>query len=117
MMKVLLTGATGYIGSVVLDHLIAAGHEVTAPVRTTEAAVKVDASGGHGVVGDLVDTAWLAQQLTDVDAAIHLAALDPAGDDSVIGAVESAFGGTDKRFVYTGGVWVWGNGADIIEND
>jgi nucleoside-diphosphate-sugar epimerase len=117
MMKVLLTGATGYIGSAVLNQLVAAGHEVTAPVRSTDAAAKVDASGGHGVVGDLADTAWLAGQLSDVDAAINLAALDPDGDDSVIGAVETAFGGTDKRFVYTGGVWAWGNGADISEGD
>jgi nucleoside-diphosphate-sugar epimerase len=116
MMKVLLTGATGYIGSAVLEHLVAAGHEVTAPVRTPEAAVKVDAGGGHGVVGDLADTAWLAQQLSDVDAAIQLAALEPDADDSVIGAVETAFGGTNKRFVYTGGVWAWGDGADITES-
>ena len=116
MMQVLLTGATGYIGSVVLDHLIAAGHTVFAPVRTNDAGVKVEARRGRAIVGDLTDAAWLTQQLSDVDAAIHLAALDGAGDDAVISAVESAFAGTKKRFVYTGGIWTWGNSADITEN-
>jgi nucleoside-diphosphate-sugar epimerase len=116
MMKVLLTGATGYIGSAVLGQLVQAGHEVYAPVRTTDATAKIEASGGHGVVGDLTDTVWLAQQLSDVDAAIHLASLDPAGEDAVIGAVETAFGGTDKRFVYTGGIWTWGASSDITES-
>ncbi|MGG8405167.1 NAD-dependent epimerase/dehydratase family protein, partial [Streptomyces sp. 12297] len=32
-MKVLLTGATGYIGSAVTDHLTAAGHRVVALTR------------------------------------------------------------------------------------
>jgi nucleoside-diphosphate-sugar epimerase len=116
-MQVLLTGATGYIGSAVLDHLIAAGHTVTAPVRTPEARAKVDARGGHAVVGDVTDSSWLALHLSEADAAIHLAALDPAQDDAVIGAVESAFDDTDKRFVYTGGVWAWGDGTDITESD
>ena len=116
-MKVLLTGATGYIGTAALGHLVAAGHEVTAPVRSAEAAAKVEANGGRASIGDLADSAWLTQQLSDVDAAIHLAALDGAGDDAVITAVESAFGGTTKRFVYTGGIWTWGDSADISEDD
>ena len=116
-MRVLLTGATGYIGSAVLDHLIAAGHEVVAPVRNDDAAARVEGAGGHSVVGDLADQAWLVGQLRDADAAIHLAALDPEGDDAVIAAVGAAFGGTGKRFVYTGGIWTWGDGDDIAEDD
>jgi nucleoside-diphosphate-sugar epimerase len=117
MMQVLLTGATGYIGSAVLDHLVESGHEVTAPVRTPEAGAKVEARGGRAVVGDLTDSAWLNRQLSVADAAIHLAALDGVGDDAVISTVETAFGGTKKRFVYTGGIWTWGDGADITEDD
>ncbi len=116
-MRVLLTGATGYIGSAALDHLIAADHEVVAPVRNDASAAKVDSAGGRAVVGDLTDRTWLAEQLAGADAAIHLAALDPDGDDAVIAAVGAAFGGTGKRFVYTGGIWTWGDGDDIAEDD
>ena len=35
-MRIFLTGATGYIGSAVLDALLRAGHEVTALVRDPE---------------------------------------------------------------------------------
>jgi nucleoside-diphosphate-sugar epimerase len=117
MMRILLTGATGYIGSTVLNQLVKAGHEVAAPVRTAEAGTKVDAAGGHPLVGDLADSAWLAEQLSTADAAIHLAALDGAGDDVVIDAVESSFRGSDKHFVYTGGIWTWGSGTNITEDD
>jgi uncharacterized protein YbjT (DUF2867 family) len=33
-MRIFLTGATGYIGSAVLDGLVRAGHQITALVRT-----------------------------------------------------------------------------------
>ncbi len=37
-MRIFLTGATGYIGSGVLDALVRAGHDVTALVRNGEKA-------------------------------------------------------------------------------
>ena len=37
-MRIFLTGATGYIGSAVLDALLRANHQVTALVRTPQAA-------------------------------------------------------------------------------
>ena len=36
-MRILLTGATGYIGSALLETLLARGHEVTALVRASSA--------------------------------------------------------------------------------
>ena len=45
-MRIFLTGATGYIGSAVLDALLRASHQVTALVRTPQAA---DALASRGV--------------------------------------------------------------------
>ena len=37
-MKALVTGATGYVGGAILDHLVTSGHDVTATVRSEAAA-------------------------------------------------------------------------------
>ena len=54
-MRIFLTGATGYVGSAVLDALLRAGHQVTALVRDNEKAARVAARGAHAVVGNLAD--------------------------------------------------------------
>ncbi|MEG9226632.1 NAD-dependent epimerase/dehydratase family protein [Aeromicrobium sp. Sec7.5] len=119
-MKILLTGGTGYIGSAVLDRLTAAGHEVTAVVRSDDSRAKVEPTGATGLVGDLFDSAWLREQLTTHDAAIHTAAGSDADDQalntSVVEAAIAAFGGTTNPFVLTGGVWTYGSGADLAED-
>ena len=58
-MNVLLTGATGYIGSNVLSALLAAGHEVLAVTRSESSAAQAREAGAKAVVHDLTDTAWL----------------------------------------------------------
>jgi nucleoside-diphosphate-sugar epimerase len=54
--------------------------------------------------------------LAGVDGAIHLAQLEPAGDDVVLDAVSTAFQGTTKPFVYTSGLWIFGNNDAIAED-
>ena len=115
-MNVLITGGTGYIGGTVLGKLIEHGHHVRAAVRDEEAAKTVTEAGAEAVTGDITDVSWLTAQLTGVDGAIHLATLEPTGDDAVLDAVFAAFQGTTKPFVYTSGLWAWGNNVDITED-
>lgn len=66
-MTILVTGATGFLGRAVVDHLIARGRAVRAAVRT-------DAGPGAVAVGDLsVDTDW-SVALTGIDTVVHCAA-------------------------------------------
>ena len=53
VMRIFLTGATGYIGSAVLDAVVRAGHEVTALVRDPEKREHIQQRGVHGVVGEI----------------------------------------------------------------
>jgi nucleoside-diphosphate-sugar epimerase len=119
-MDVLLTGASGYIGAVVLDQLRRAGHSVTAVVRSDRAAERVTAAGATAVQGDLTDRAWFAGQLREVDGAIHTAspgdATSPAFDRAVVAAVVEAFDGTAKPYVHTSGLWIYGSGEGLSED-
>ncbi|UOQ90387.1 NAD-dependent epimerase/dehydratase family protein [Agromyces endophyticus] len=118
-MRILLTGATGYIGSAVLAELVGAGHDVVAAVRSERAADEARAHGATAVVGELMDAAWLASQLAGVDAAIHTAApaTDAAAfDTAIVDAVLAAFDGTGRRYVHTGGIWAYGAGDDLADD-
>jgi nucleoside-diphosphate-sugar epimerase len=119
-MDVLLTGATGYIGAVVLSELRKAGHSVTAVVRSERAAEQVTAAGATAVQGDLTDSDWLTGQLREVDGAIHTAspgdASSPAFDRAVVAAVVAAFDGTSKPYVHTSGLWIYGSGEGLSED-
>jgi nucleoside-diphosphate-sugar epimerase len=118
-MKIALTGGTGYIGSVVLEQLVAAGHAVTALVRSEEAAAKVRKSGAEAAAGDLYDTAWTADRFAAADGVIHTAApgdgTNERLDRAVVAAAERALGGTGKPFVHTSGVWIYGDTAAAVE--
>jgi len=116
LVNVLLTGATGYIGGTVLQTLREHGHQVHAVVRNDKAAEAVAGPGVETSVGAVTDVAWLTGQLAGADGAIHLATLEPIGDDAVLDAVSAAFQGSAKPFVYTSGVWIFGNNADITED-
>ena len=116
-MRIFLTGATGYVGSAVLDALVRAGHEVTALVRSGAKASWVAKRGGHAVVGDLATpSSYLdgaqghqAYVHTALDAAPRTADTDRLAIETLVGCATSGRSGADSKvFVYTSGVWVLG---------
>lgn len=118
-MKVVLTGATGYIGSHVLTELQTHGHEVTALVRDDAQAGTVAARGATALVLDLHNRVALARLVADADAAVHTAspgdATSAALDTAVVDAVIDGFGGTGKVYIHISGLWIYGNNAAIDE--
>lgn len=72
-MKILLTGANGDVGRHLLNDLLAAGHEVTAVVRTAPAPSALQPPGLTWLVADLARTALGADALDGVGAVLHAA--------------------------------------------
>lgn len=105
-MKLLVIGATGYIGSVVAEVLKGGGHEVYGLARSEEAAKKLAAAGHHVRAGALEDLDSLPQALTGMDAALYCAAGYQA-DAPAIDALLPAMKG--RPLIYTSGVWVFGD--------
>jgi uncharacterized protein YbjT (DUF2867 family) len=62
VMKVFLTGATGYVGSAVLARLLTDGNEVVAHARSVESADRL-LPGAVPAIGELTDAGWLREQV------------------------------------------------------
>jgi 2-alkyl-3-oxoalkanoate reductase len=73
-MKIFLTGASGFVGSHLVQSLIAAGHEVLAHYRAPQ-ALNIQSQPNLQVwSGDLNDVQALAGRLQGIDSVIHCAA-------------------------------------------
>jgi nucleoside-diphosphate-sugar epimerase len=118
-MDVVLTGATGFIGSHVLADLYKHGHEVTALVRDDARAEAVATRGAIPVVVDLYDRPTVARLLGRAGGAIHTASPGDATsadlDSAVADAVVDAFAGTGKPYLQISGLWIYGANPAITE--
>ena len=74
-MRVLVTGATGFVGRSVVTQLLEAGHQVAALTRDPNRATALPASGVMVVKGDVLDAASLARACEGAEAVIHLVAV------------------------------------------
>jgi nucleoside-diphosphate-sugar epimerase len=113
-MKVLVLGATGYIGSAVVDRLRAAGHQPVAVSRNPRAGSEIETRQG-----DLTDAGTFGSLVTDdIDAVVHAAT--PSGDWSAdqtgLEKLIAPLRGTGRAFVYTSGIWVLGPVDDADED-
>ncbi|MBI5282057.1 MAG: NAD-dependent epimerase/dehydratase family protein [Candidatus Solibacter usitatus] len=112
-MKILVTGATGYVGGAVCDALKAAGHQVVGLARNQERAHLLESRGFVSRIGDLDDLPGLSAAAADSEAVIHAAMKFGAGagarDSTAVAAMLDALAGSGKPFVYSSGVWVTGD--------
>jgi nucleoside-diphosphate-sugar epimerase len=74
-MKVLVTGATGFVGGHLVDRLLEHGDTITALVRSPSRAAPLAQRGVRLVPGDLSNLAALGDALQDVDLVYHAAAI------------------------------------------
>lgn len=89
-MKILITGATGFVGAHTARELLESGHEVRLLVRDKTAAQRYFNAHGHQiediVVADILDRDAVAPAMQGCDALVHSAALvslDPSRAEAV----------------------------------
>jgi nucleoside-diphosphate-sugar epimerase len=73
-MKYFVTGATGFIGSRLVDQLLEAGHQVVAIVRNPGKAGRLKSRGVDVFAGDITDRESMREPMTGTDGVFHVAA-------------------------------------------
>jgi len=81
-MRVLVTGATGFVGSHLVEALRRRGHEVTALARSPRKAEALTSQGARVVAGDLYDAAALDRAAAGQDIVYHVAGVVAARDEA-----------------------------------
>lgn len=105
-MKVLVFGASGYVGSHIAHHLVATGYAVSGVVRSDQAAATVSETGANPVFADLADTASIGPLTEGHDAVIWAAQLMLEDELRVMQALTDALAGSDRALVFTSGTSV-----------
>src|ERR1700677_2965049 len=110
-MRVFLTGATGFIGSLLVPELIHAGHHVVGLSRSDAGAEALTRAGAEVFRGDLKDLDRLRTASEAADGVIHAAFSHDSSsskqnsedDRKVIETLGEALAGSDRPLVITSG--------------
>ncbi|MFN0051120.1 MAG: NAD-dependent epimerase/dehydratase family protein [Planctomycetales bacterium] len=122
---VFVTGGGGYVGSILVPKLLAAGHRVKALDLFVFGNDVLDGVQGHPnlelIAGDMRDVSLLEKTILGCDAVIHLACIsnDPSFEmdpglgksinyDAFFGLVDTSIQSGVKRFVYASSSSVYG---------
>lgn len=126
-MKILVTGATGKVGSRLAKRLALRGDHVRALVRDAAKAAELRGSGIELAEGDLLKTDSLAAAVRGVDVVVHCAAFfrgatpEQAHEVNDLGTqllASAARAAAVKRFVFTSTGLVYGaSGGRLVDED
>ena len=124
-MRILVTGATGFVGRAVTQALLANSHDVLALVRTPAKAADLEAAGATLATGDMVQPDTYRPLVDGVEAVIHTAQYSTsrrltrtkleqikAADETMTRALAQACLERHKKFIYTSGCFNYGDHGD-----
>lgn len=124
-MRIFVTGATGWVGSAVVEDLIAEGHQVAGLARSPASAAKLAAFGAEVVHGSIEDVDTLRSAAAQADAVIHTAfnhdwsrfAENCAADKRAIEVLGAELEGSERPLIVTSGVALLAPGRLATEAD
>ena len=124
-MRIFVTGATGFVGSAVVQELIAAGHSVLGLTRSDAGVAGLTAAGADVHRGSLDDLDSLRRGAESADGVIHTAFNHDFSrfkencetDRRVIEALGDVLAGSDRPLIITSGTALVGAGRQSTEAD
>lgn len=124
-MRIFVTGATGFVGSAIVQDLLAAGHDVLGLSRSAAGADALKALGAEVHRGSLEDLDSLQAGVRAADAVIHTAfnhdfsrfAENCLQDQRVIEALGAALEGAKRPMVVTSVIAGLASGRVSVESD
>ena len=123
-MKVFVTGATGFIGTAIVQELIGAGHQVLGLARSEASAQKLTGAGGEVLRGDLKDLESLRTGAAQADGVIHAGFIHDFTrfaevcevDKLAIQTIGEVLAGSGRPFIVTSGTAMVSPGQLATEN-